>query len=77
MTQSGHSRPTKEQRINLSDWKTRVFVLRLKHQSNKAKPAKRRGRKGTGPRFLREAMDDSPKDPKVAGLPTRLTFKRR
>ncbi len=34
-----------------------------------AKPAKRRGRKATGPRFLREATDDSPKDPKIARLP--------
>ncbi len=30
-----------------------------------AKPAKRRGRKATGPRFLRDAT----KDPKIAGLP--------
>ena len=28
---------------------------------------KRRGRKATGPRFLREAMDDSPKDPRSPG----------
>jgi len=39
---------------------------------NKAKPVERRGRKATGPRFLREVMDDSPKDPKIAGLPTLL-----
>ncbi len=38
--------------------------------TDKAKPAQRRRRKATGPRFLREAMDDSPKDPKIAGLPT-------
>ncbi len=37
--------------------------------NDKAKPAKRRGRDATGPRFLREAMDDSPKDPKTAELP--------
>jgi len=36
----------------------------------KAKPAERRGRKVTGPRFLREATEDLPKDPKIAGLPT-------
>ena len=37
--------------------------------TDKAKPAERRGRKAPGPRFLREATDDSPKDPKIAGLP--------
>ena len=37
--------------------------------TDKAKPAERRGRKATGPRFLREAMDDLPKDPKAAELP--------
>ncbi len=36
--------------------------------TDKAKPAERQGRKATGPRFLREATDDSPKDPKIAGL---------
>jgi hypothetical protein len=36
---------------------------------DKAKPAKRQGRKATGPRLLREAMDDTSKDPKIAGLP--------
>ncbi len=35
----------------------------------KAKPAERRGRKATGPRFLREATEDLPKDPKTAELP--------
>ncbi len=39
--------------------------------NDKAKPAERQGRKATGPRFLREATDDSPKDPKIAGLPIR------
>ena len=39
--------------------------------TDKAKPAERRGRKATGPRFLREAADDSPKDPKMAELPNR------
>ena len=37
--------------------------------NDKAKPAERRGRKATGPRFLREAMEDLPKDPKTAELP--------
>ncbi len=36
--------------------------------NNKAKPAERRGRKDTGPRFLREVTDDLPKDPKTTGL---------
>ena len=35
----------------------------LSSNNYKAKPAERRGRKATGLRFLREAMDDSPKDP--------------
>ncbi len=39
--------------------------------TDKAKPAKRRGRKATGPRFLREAKEDLPKDPKTAELPNR------
>ncbi len=39
--------------------------------TDKAKRAKRRGRKATGPRFLREATEDSPKDPKMAELPNR------
>ncbi len=38
--------------------------------ADKAKPAERRGRKATGPRFLREATDDLPKVPKTAELPT-------
>jgi len=37
--------------------------------NDKAKPAERRGQKATGPRFLREATDDSPKDRKIAGPP--------
>ncbi len=37
--------------------------------TDKAKPAERRGRKATGPRFLREVKDDSPKDSKIAELP--------
>ena len=45
------------------------LLLRLGDNNEKAKPAERRGRKATGPRFLREAKDDSPKDPKIAGLP--------
>jgi hypothetical protein len=35
---------------------------------DKSKPAKRQGRKATGPRFLRDAFDDATKDPKIAGL---------
>ncbi len=51
-------------------WST--VALRLFNVCDKAKPATRRGRKATGPRVLREAMDDSPKDPKTAGLPKRF-----
>jgi hypothetical protein len=36
---------------------------------DKSKPAKRQGRKATGPRFLRDAYNDATKDPKIAGLP--------
>jgi len=35
-----------------------------KTNNDKAKPVKRRGRKATGPRFLREAMEDLPKEPR-------------
>jgi len=35
----------------------------------KAKHAERRGRKATDPRFLKEAMDDFLKDPKICVLP--------
>ena len=35
--------------------------------TNKGKPNKSWGRKATGPRFLREEMDDSPKDPRSPG----------
>ncbi len=42
-------------------------------------PPKEQERKATGPRFLREATDDSPKDPKIAKLPVFMlhSFKRR
>ena len=36
--------------------------------SDYGKPDQSQGRKATGPRFLREAMEDLPKDPKIAGL---------
>ena len=45
------------------------FVLDLSSNNDKAKPAERRGRKAAGPRFLRKATDDLPKDPKIAELP--------
>jgi len=45
------------------------YVLGVVVIFDKAKPAERRGRKATGPRFLREAINDSPKDSKIAGLP--------
>jgi len=38
--------------------------FRLKIQG---KPGESQGRKATGPRFLREAMEDLPKDPRPPG----------
>jgi hypothetical protein len=38
-------------------------------RSEKGKPGKSQGRKAAGPRFLREAKEDLPKGPKIAGLP--------
>jgi len=46
-------------------------TLLVTGDTDKAKPVERRGRKATGPRLLREAMEDLPKDPKIAGLPKR------
>jgi hypothetical protein len=37
--------------------------------NDKGKPDQSQGRKATGPRFLREAMEDFPKGSKIAGLP--------
>ena len=54
--------------IKLTDWTNCTFVLRLKGNNDKASPAERRGRKATGPRFLREAMEDLPKDPRAAKI---------
>ncbi len=54
----------------VTDYRFVIQRLYLGHLNiDKAKPAERRGRKVTGPRFLREATDDSPKDPKIAVLP--------
>jgi hypothetical protein len=50
----------------MSDW---ALILVT---SDKGKPSESWGRKATGPRFLREAMDDSPKDPKTARLPDQI-----
>ncbi len=47
---------------------TTLFV-RVESGAGKGKSSESWRRKATGPRFLREAMDDSPKDPKIAGLP--------
>ncbi len=81
MTQSGHRSP----QVSGTPWRVITAVLncvggapviRSGHNKNdKAKPAERRGRKATGPRFLREAMDDSPKDPKIAELPQRKSVR--
>ena len=46
------------------DMKAASFWLRIQ-----SKPDESQGRKATGPRFLREAMEGLPKDPKIAGLP--------
>ena len=49
-----------------------IFPLidrRTIEDNDKAKPAERRLRKATGPRFLRDAVCDATKDPKTAGLP--------
>ncbi len=43
---------------------------------DKAKPAEKREREATGHRLFREAMDDSPKDPKTAGLPKSYRLNR-
>jgi hypothetical protein len=40
------------------------------HITDKGEPGRSQGRKATGPRFLCEATDDSPKDPGIAGLQT-------
>ncbi len=43
--------------------------IRTRNNNNeKGKPDQSQGRKVTGPRFLREAMEDLPRDPKPAGL---------
>jgi hypothetical protein len=55
---------------------TNNFLLRLGDNNDNAKPAERQGRKATGPRFLREVTEDSPKDPKTAELPEYLIFTR-
>ncbi len=50
------------------------FFLPLRDNNDKAKPVQRRGRKATGPRFVREATDDSPKDATIAGLRSSLIY---
>ncbi len=59
-------------RTKLPNWQYCPIVLCLEDNNVKAKPAKKRGRKAMGPRFLREAKDDSPKVPKMAGLPKHM-----
>ncbi len=43
-------------------------TLLVTGNTDKPKTVERRRRKVTGLRFLREATDDSPKGPKIAGL---------
>ena len=52
--------------ITLNAKQSDNFLLRLKDNIDKAKPAERRGRKATGPRLLREATECPSKDPKTA-----------
>ena len=61
----------RKRQIKLTDWHNYQSVLCLRSNNDKAKPVKRRGRKATGPRFLREAKEDLPKDPKTAELPNK------
>ena len=56
-------------RLSLMSLLSTNLELDLGRINDKAKAAERRARKTTGPRFLREAMDDSRKDPGIAGLP--------
>ncbi len=52
------------------------LLLCLGDNNDKTKPAERRGRKATGPRFLREVMADLPKGRKIAGLPQHSSLVR-
>ena len=72
MTQSGHCWSLEHVLIMLTGRQNFNLLLHLSNNNDKAKPAEKRGRKATGLRFLREATDDSPKDPKIAGLPKRM-----
>ncbi len=67
MTQSGRQQVTI--RLSLKSLISTNLELGSKRTNDKAKPAERLGRKATGPRFLREATEGLPKDPKIAGLP--------
>ncbi len=54
-----------------------IQVLYLAVATTKPNPPKGGGRKATGPRFLREAMEDLPKDPKIAGPPGTISPRDR
>ena len=61
---------TVTQALQYSDYVTHLDFSNVevyKRSHDKAKPVKRLGRKATGPRFLREAKEDLPKGPKIAG----------
>ncbi len=58
MTRSGHQPYLL--RLSLMSLLSTNLELDLGCINDKAKAAERRGRKATGPRFLREATDDSP-----------------
>jgi len=51
-------------RYSVCWWAVRLFLV----VADKGKPDQSLGRKATDPRFLREATEDLPKDPKIAGL---------
>ncbi len=54
---------------NCSVFGVRLPYVCLIHVCDKAKPAKRRGRKVTGPRFFRDAFNIATEDPTTAELP--------
>ena len=47
------------------------YYTLVNSNSNKAKPVERRGRKATGPRFLRDAFNIATEGPTTAELPKR------
>jgi hypothetical protein len=50
------------------------FGTSLDDDPDKGKPDQSQGRKATGPRFLRDAVCNATRDPKIAGLPFIRSF---